>query len=75
MNASGAEVEMGESGTPPHVHVFPAESQATIELGVAGRHPRLRENFRMKPAVLAKALQVVFERQQMSMKKWREIHG
>jgi len=60
---------------PPHVHVFSAEAQATIELGDAGRHPRLRENLRMKPAVLAKALQVVFEHQAMLMQKWREIHG
>ena len=29
----------------------------------------------MKPAVLAKALQVVFEHQVLLMEKWREIHG
>ena len=60
---------------PPHVHVFSAEAQATIERGDVGRHPRLRENLRMKPAILAKALQVVFEHQAMLMQKWREIHG
>jgi hypothetical protein len=57
------------------VHVFSAEAQATIELCDVGRHPRLRENLRMKPAMLAKALQVVFEHQAMLMQKWREIHG
>jgi Domain of unknown function (DUF4160) len=61
--------------TPPHVHVFSAEAEATIELGEAGRHPRLRENLRMKPAVLTKALQAVFDHQEMLMQKWREIHG
>jgi hypothetical protein len=60
---------------PPHVHVFSAEAQATIELGDAGQHPRLRENLRMKPAVLAKALQVVFEHHAILMQSWREIHG
>ena len=60
---------------PPHVHVFSAAAQATIELAGAGCHPRLRENLRMKPALLAKALQVVFEHQAMLIQKWREIHG
>jgi hypothetical protein len=29
----------------------------------------------MKPAVLAKALKVVYEQRAMLMKRWREIHG
>jgi hypothetical protein len=61
--------------TPPHVHVFSAEAEATIELGEEGRHPKLRENLRMKPAVLTTALQAVFDHQEMLMQKWREIHG
>lgn len=60
---------------PPHVHVFSAEAEAMIALGEAGEHPRLIENRRMKPALLAKALKTVYEQQAMLLQKWREIHG
>ncbi|MGH8144424.1 MAG: DUF4160 domain-containing protein [Steroidobacteraceae bacterium] len=60
---------------PPHVHVFSAEAEAMIALGGVLARPRLIENRRMKPAILAHALQAVYAHQAVLMKKWREIHG
>jgi hypothetical protein len=46
-----------------------------VVLRRAGQHPRLLENRRMKPAVLAKALEAVYEHQALPMRKWSDIHG
>jgi hypothetical protein len=60
---------------PPHVHVFSAEAEAKIDLGVDDGNPRLVDNRRMTKSDLAKALRAVFEHRTMLVQKWSEIHG
>lgn len=60
---------------PAHVHVFSADAEAKIELYEGNAHPRLLENRRMQPTVLARALEAVYEHRALLMQSWREIHG
>ncbi|MGH8275170.1 MAG: DUF4160 domain-containing protein [Steroidobacteraceae bacterium] len=60
---------------PPHVHVFSADAEATIELGEPGGYPRLVENRRMGRGNVKKALQAVLEHRAMLQRRWSEIHG
>ena len=60
---------------PMHVHVIKAGEEVVINLGDENVAPYIRENRRMKPANLRKALRIVAENQIYLIEKWREIHG
>ena len=59
---------------PPHVHVFSAGAEATIELGDQSGYPRVIENRRMSRTDLAKALNAVLEHRATLRRRWSEIH-
>jgi hypothetical protein len=59
---------------PPHVHVFSADAEATIELGEPSEHPRLIENRRMRRSDVTRALKAVLEHRSMLWHRWSEIH-
>ena len=61
--------------SPPHVHVFSTDAEATILLGEPGGYPRLLENRRMGRRDVARALKAVLEHQLMLRRRWSEIHG
>jgi hypothetical protein len=61
--------------SPPHVHVFAADAEATILLGEPNDFPRLLENRRMSKRDIAKALKAVLEHQSLIRRRWSEIHG
>jgi hypothetical protein len=60
---------------PAHVHVFSADAEAKIEMGVPNGRPRLIDNRRMKRSDLSKALKGVFENRLLLMEKWSKFHG
>ena len=61
--------------SPPHVHVFSSDAEATISLGEPSGNPRLVENRRMGKRDVARALKAVREHRLMLMRRWSEIHG
>lgn len=55
---------------PPHMHVFKAGTEAVISLAPVS----IRENYRMPPKNLRKAVDIVTENQDILLQAWREIH-
>jgi hypothetical protein len=61
--------------SPPHVHVIKDCGQAKIELGEGGQEPRLLLVQGMSQKEANQALNLVKERSDLFLQKWREIHG
>lgn len=53
-----------------HVHVFKAGTEAVINLVPVS----IRENYRMSPKNLRRAVDIVTENQDLLLQAWREIH-
>jgi hypothetical protein len=59
---------------PSHVHVYKAGEAVIINIGDDHTAPSFREN-RMSNKNAKKALEIVAQKQDYLLRKWREIHG
>ena len=71
LSQDGFQVMIFTNDHPPaHVHVFKAGTEAVINLAPVS----IRENYRMSPKNLRKAVDIVTENQDLLLPAWREIH-
>lgn len=61
---------------PAHVHVFKADGEVRIRLGLGGNRPKLLEvSRRMSVRDAAQAVVMVEEHNDFLLLEWRKIHG
>lgn len=60
---------------PAHVHVFKADGEVVIDLGLKGKLPELKLNYRMSKQDTVTALLVVVANNEKFLRHWENIHG